>query len=138
MATGAAQAAERLKENIMDFHKIWQEQCEAALGIQERFGKKKAMGYLIGEKFLNHLKAAETYKDFAGETAAFVAEIRSIFQPYEIAEYFQTVRRVGAPGHIMTDEEYEVFRHADAADNVVQGAENVLLLEQAKKLLLDK
>jgi hypothetical protein len=26
--------------------------CEAARGIRERFGADKAMGYLIGEKFL--------------------------------------------------------------------------------------
>ena len=122
----------------MDFHRIWIEQCEAALGIQERYGTKKAMGYLIGEKFLNHLKAAETDEKFAGETAAFVAEIRSIFQPYEIAEYLKTVKRVGALGHALKDEEYEQFRHCDGADNVVEGAQNVLLLEQAAKLLLDK
>ena len=121
----------------MEFHKIWINQCEAAMGIKEDFGPKKALGYLIGEKFLNHLKAAESDKEFAGETPAFVAEIRSIFQPYEIVEYFQTVNRVGALGHVMSDEKYEKFRQSDGADNVVEGAETVLWLEQAKKLLVD-
>jgi len=120
----------------MDFHKIWIEQFEAALGIQEQFGNKKALGYLIGEKFLNFLQVSEQDALFAGEIPAFVEEIKSIFQPYEIAEYFQTVNRVGALGHIMIDENYEEFRHADGADNVVQGAETVLRLEQAKKLLV--
>jgi hypothetical protein len=121
----------------MDFHKIWVEQCEATLGIKEQFGTKKALGYLIGEKFLNFLKASEKFPEFAGEIPAFVAEIKSIFQPYEIAEYFRTVTRVGAFGHIMGDEEYEEFRHADDSDNIVEGAETILRLEQAKKLLVD-
>ncbi len=45
----------------MDFHKIWIEQCEAARGIEDEFGTQKALDYLIGEKFLNFLEAAETY-----------------------------------------------------------------------------
>jgi len=30
----------------MDFHKIWQEQCEATRTIRERFGVKNALDYL--------------------------------------------------------------------------------------------
>jgi len=37
----------------MDFHKIWQEQCEATHTIRERFGVKNALDYLVGEKLLN-------------------------------------------------------------------------------------
>ena len=88
----------------MEFHKLWIEQCQAAQGIREQFGLKKALGYLIGEKFLNFLKAADTNSDFAGEVPSFAAEIRSLFEPHEITAYFQTVRRVGAPGHIMSDQ----------------------------------
>ena len=36
----------------MDFHKIWQEQCEATRTIRERFGVENALDYLIGEKLL--------------------------------------------------------------------------------------
>jgi hypothetical protein len=43
----------------MDFHKIWEEQCEATRTIRERFGVENALDYLIGEKLLNFAKAAD-------------------------------------------------------------------------------
>jgi hypothetical protein len=42
-----------------EFHEIWVEQCEAARDIREAFGLQKAPGYLIGEKLLNFLRAAD-------------------------------------------------------------------------------
>jgi hypothetical protein len=62
-------------------HKIWIEQCEAARGIEAEFGTQKALDYLIDEKFINFLEAAETNKECRGEIPAFVAEIKSIFEP---------------------------------------------------------
>src|SRR5580704_15169119 len=44
--------------------KIWIEQCEAAREIEHEFGTQRALAYLIGEKFLNFLDAAETDTDF--------------------------------------------------------------------------
>ena len=38
-----------------EFHKIWIDHCHAAGDIREKFGHQKALGYLIGEKFLNFL-----------------------------------------------------------------------------------
>ena len=52
----------------MDFHKIWIEQCEAARGIEDEFGTQKALDYLVGEKFLDFLEAAETNTDFRGRS----------------------------------------------------------------------
>ncbi len=34
---------------MIEFHKIWIEQCEAAEGIKEQFGAKDAARYLIGD-----------------------------------------------------------------------------------------
>lgn len=59
--------------------KIWIEQCQAARGIEDGFGAPKALDYLIGEKFLNSLEAAEDDAEFRAELRAFVAEIKSIF-----------------------------------------------------------
>ena len=42
---------------MIEFHEIWIEQCEAAQGIKEQFGLKKAVGYLIGEKLLEFVRA---------------------------------------------------------------------------------
>ncbi len=57
-------------------HKIWIEQCEAAEGIEGEFGTQKALDYLVGEKFLNFLEAAETDANFRSEISAFVAKIK--------------------------------------------------------------
>jgi hypothetical protein len=39
--------------------KIWIEQCRAARDIEDEFGVPKALTYLIGEKFLDFLDAAD-------------------------------------------------------------------------------
>lgn len=57
------------------FHKIWIEQCEAAQGIKERYGVKKALGYLIGEKFMNFVQEADRGPEFAEELPKFISEI---------------------------------------------------------------
>ena len=56
------------------YHKIWIEQCEAARNVEAEFGKQKALDYLVGEKFINFLEAAETDAEFRAEIPAFVAE----------------------------------------------------------------
>ncbi len=55
-------------------HKIWIEQFEAAENIEGEFGTQKALEYLVGEKFLNFLEAAETDQDSRSEIPAFVAK----------------------------------------------------------------
>ena len=74
-------------------HKIWIEQCEAAKGIEAEFGTQKALAYLIGEKFTNYLEAAKDDAGFRAEIPVFVAEIKSIFEPWQLAEYLQTARQ---------------------------------------------
>ena len=78
---------------MIEFHKIWVEQCEAAEGIKEEFGSEKALGYLIGEKLLNFIEASDERPEFAAELSKFVQKIKSIFQPWEIAEYVSRKRR---------------------------------------------
>ena len=57
---------------MLNLHKIWVEQCEAARGIENEFGTLPAMKYLVGEKFLNYLDAAEKDAGFRAELPAFV------------------------------------------------------------------
>ena len=64
----------------MDWGKIWIEQCEAARGIEDEFGTPEALEYLIGDKFINFLEAADDHVSFRAEIPAFVAEIKSIFE----------------------------------------------------------
>ncbi|MGH9459922.1 MAG: hypothetical protein ACRD1X_01800 [Vicinamibacteria bacterium] len=120
-----------------DFHTIWRDQCEAARDINEAFGLEKALGYLIGEKLLNFVEAADEDPDFAGELPAFLQEIRTIFEPSEIRAYLDGVRRVGPLGHILNDDDYEEFRDAGAVDeNPVEWAREILLVERVKTMLL--
>ena len=119
------------------FHKIWIEQCDGAEGIREEYGLEKAIGYLIGEKLLNFIEASDKHPEFKEELPKFVDRIKEIFQPYEIKEYLENVKRVGALGHVCTDEEFETFRKARAIlDDPVSGAKDVLLFERAKELLM--
>jgi hypothetical protein len=122
---------------MIEFHKIWVDQCEAARDLREAFGIQKALGYLIGEKLLNFLRAAKDDAAFADEVPSFVAEIKDIFDRDEIRAYLDTVQRVGALGHVAADEAYEEMREAGAIDdNPVEWAEDILLIERAKELLL--
>lgn len=74
---------------MTSFHKIWIEQCEAARGIEDEFGTQRALAYLVGEKFLHYLDAAERDPDFKAELPALVAEIKSIFEQWQLSEYLE-------------------------------------------------
>lgn len=77
---------------MIEPHKIWIEQCAAARDIDDGLGRQKALDYLVGEKFLNFLEAAETDAEFREELPAFVAEIKSIFERWQLAQYLETAR----------------------------------------------
>ncbi len=122
---------------MIEFHKVWIQQCEAAQDIKEAFGLEKAMGYLIGEKFLNFLEASDQHPEFASELPLFVEEIKEIFKPEEIRAYLDGVRKVGALGHTASNEAYEMMQAAGAIPGgPVEWAEQILLLERARALLL--
>ena len=70
------------------FHTIWREQCEAAKTLQDRYGLERALDYLIGEKLMNFVEAAEERPEFVQELPAFVAEVRTLFAPEELRSYF--------------------------------------------------
>jgi hypothetical protein len=76
----------------MDFHKIWEEQCEATRTIRERFGIENALDYLVGEKLLNFAKAADQDPDFAAELPRFQAAVWEIFNPYELRGYVASLK----------------------------------------------
>jgi len=77
----------------MRFCEVWKEQCDAARQIEDEFGTQKALDYLIGEKFLNFLDAAETDAEFRAEIPAFVAEIKTIFETWQLTEYLKVARQ---------------------------------------------
>jgi hypothetical protein len=121
----------------MDLHKIWIEQCEAARGIEEEFGTQQALTYL-GEKFLTYLDAAERDADFRAEIPAFVAEIKSIFEPWQLAEYLDKARQREPFDPTDYDEEDEdpEFIEMERKDDLRRCAADLLLVERAKEWLL--
>jgi len=77
---------------MTEFHKIWVDQCEAAEGIEDDFGTQPALEYLIGEKFLDFLEAAESEDEFRDEIPAFVARIQTLFEGWQLAAYLETAK----------------------------------------------
>ena len=123
----------------MDFHKIWIEQCEAAKGIEGEFGTQRALDYLVGEKFLNFLEAAETNPKFRDEIPAFGFEIKSIFEPWQLAQYLETARETEPfdPALFEDDEETDPEDVEDMRkDDIRQCTRDLLLVERAREWLL--
>ena len=121
-----------------EFSDIWIEQCEAARDIRDAWGTRKALGYLVGEKLLNYIRAADSDPSWAVKVPLFAAETRRIFTTEELRVYFATTTRVGPAAHVATEEQYETMRDAGALDDdVVSGAADAVLFERARVLLLD-
>ncbi len=122
----------------MEPREIWAGQCEAARGIEDEFGTQKALDYLVGEKFLNFLEAAETHAEFREEIPAFVAEIRSIFEPWQIAQYLETARQTGPFDPSLYDEEPPEVVEEERREDIRRCAADLLLVERAREWLLEE
>jgi hypothetical protein len=125
---------------VTEPHKIWSEQCEAARGIEDEFDRDKALDYLIGEKFINFLEAAETDANFLAEIPAFVAEIREIFERWQLAQHLETARETKPfdPSLFDGDEETDAEEVEDMRrDDIRQCTRDLLLIERAKEWLLE-
>ncbi len=120
----------------MKTSEIWIDQCEAARGIEDEFGTPQTLGYLIGEKFINFLEASETDADFRGEIPAFVAEIKSIFEQWQLAEYLEKAWQTEPFDSDDYDdaEEAEIERQSELR----RSAADLLLVERAREWLLDE
>jgi anti-sigma B factor antagonist len=131
--------------------KAWREQCQAARGIEDEFGTPKALSYLIGEKFLNFLEIAEDKPDFRAQIPAFIAEIKTIFERWQLAEYLETARQEEPfdPGKYDEEDEEDEDYDADYEDGdaellemlreegIRQSANDLLLVERAREWLLE-
>lgn len=118
--------------------KIWVEQCEAARGIEDQFGTDKALSYLIGEKFLNYLDAAERDPEFRAEIPAFVAEIKDIFEPWQLAEYLEKARQSEPFDPSLYDEDDDPEDiEMERRDDLRRSAHDLLLVERAREWLLE-
>lgn len=134
----------------MDFHKIWIEQCEAARGIEGEFGTQQALDYLVGEKFLDFLEAAESNANFRAEIPAFVSTIKTIFEPWQLAQYLETARKTKPfdpdlfvpRQHEELGEEEIGFDAEEIEDmrleDIRQCTRDLLLMERAREWLVEE
>ena len=124
---------------MLNLHKIWIEQCEAARGIENEFGTVPCI--LVGEKFLNYLHAAEKDAEFRAELPAFVAEIKTIFEQWQLAEYLEKAGWTEPFDPSLYDEDDEDYDpeeiEMERKDNLRRVANEMLLLERAKEWLLE-
>ena len=122
---------------MMQPHKNWTEWCEAADNIEDEFGTDKALTYLIGEKFLNFLQAAEYRPNLQAEIPAFVAEIKKIFEPWQLRECLERVRETELfDPDVFEDADPEIIEMERKAD-IRRCAADLLLVERAKEWLLE-
>ena len=116
--------------------KIWIEQCEAAMGVESEFGIPQALSYLIGEKFLNFLEAADDDPNFRSEIPTVVAEINSIFEQWQLTQHLETARETEPfdPDVYDDAEEAEMERQSELR----RSAADLLLVERAREWLLEE
>ncbi len=123
----------------MDATEFIESKCDAARNILEDFGPEKATGYLIGEKFLNFLEVAERDAEWRQAIPAFVAEIKEMFEAWQLADYLNRPRRLGALGHTADDEGHRLLREElEDEEKTREDARNLMLLEWAKEVLLEE
>ena len=120
----------------MELQWIRVEQCEAARGIEDEFGTAKALDYLVGEKFLNFLEAAEEHPAFRAEVPAFAAEVRSIFEPWQLVEYLDVARQTEPFDPDVYEDEGPDVVEDERRDDIRRSARDLLLIERAKDWLL--
>jgi hypothetical protein len=127
-----------MNSSMTEFHKIGIEQCEAAEGINERYGAQSAARYLIAEKLLRFMEASHDRPEFAAELPKFVAEIKRIIEPHEIVALFDDLQagRVPNPAKIFNGRDVD-DEELDETE-VLYDANKILLVENAKALLLPK
>jgi len=106
----------------------------AARGIEDEFGTQKALTYLVGDKFLNFLEAADDDPEFQAEIPAFVAEIKNIFEPWQLAEYLENARQTEPFDPSLYDDAEEA--EMDRQEDIRHCAADLLLVERAKEWLL--
>ena len=84
-----------------EYSDIWIEKCDAARDIQNAGGTNKALGYLIGETFLNYLRAADSSSDWREKIPLFTEAIKRIFTVEELktCQTLADARRPATPKH---------------------------------------
>ena len=80
---------------------------------------------------------ARTDKQVRQDFTDFVAKIKSLFEPWQLAQFFETPRRLGALGHTADDEGHRMLRsQVEPEDLIREDTRNLMMFEWARELLL--
>ena len=126
-------------ESISQESEEWQ--CKATRSIEDEFGTQKALDYLVGEKFLNFLEAAETNADFQAEIPKFVAKIKTIFEQWQLTQYLATEKKTEPwdPSLLVDDGETDLQEVEEIQkDDIRQCTRDRLLVERAREWLMEE
>ena len=85
---------------------------------------------------MNFLEVAADDVEFRVELPEFVAEIKTIFEPWQLAEYLETVRQTEPFDPSDLDDEADV--ELEWRLDLRRSAADLLLVERAKEWLLDE
>ena len=92
----------------------------------------------MGEKFLNYLEAAENDPTLQAAVPAFVAEIKRIIQPWQLAEYLEIARQTEPFDPSTYEEEDPEISEMEQKADLRRCAADLLLVERAKEWLLEE
>ena len=122
-------------------NKIWIEQCDAARNIEVDFGTDQAIEYLVGEKFINFIEAADDETSLRADIPAFVAEIKTMFERWQLAAYLEKARESEPfnPRLFDGDDEFSAEDVEDMRkDDIRHCTRDLLLVERAREWLLEE
>ena len=86
---------------------------------------------------MNFLDAAETDTDFRDEIPAFVAEIKTIFEKWQLAEYLERARQTEPFDPGVYEAEGPEVVEIERKFELRRSAADLLLVEQAREWLLE-
>jgi hypothetical protein len=92
---------------------------------------------VIEEKFLSFLEAAENDAEFRAEVPAFVDEIKTIFEPWKLAEHLETARQSEPFDPSVCEDEDAEMIELERQCEISRSASDLLLVERARELLLE-
>ena len=77
-------------------------------------------------------------REITGESPI-ISKIKEIFEPWQIAQFLETPRRLGALGHTADEEGHKLFRsQLDESENLRADSRNLIFFEQAREWLLEE
>jgi hypothetical protein len=93
---------------------------------------------LIEEKFVNFLQAAETDADFRAEIPAFLAEIKTVFEPWQLRECLERARETEPFSPDDYEGEDPETIEMERKEDIRRCTADLLTVERAREWLLEE